>query len=187
MKRKNRVCPVELSGALDFRLRKIFHNPAKLLGAYVKSGMTVLDFGCGPGFFSIELAKIVGSSGKIIAADLQEGMLNKLEKKIHNAGLSGIIEQHKCEEATIGLSARVDFILVFYMLHEVPDQLKLLRELKALLKPEGVIYISEPKFHVSKKEFAESMEFMKRAGFSIIDEPAVAFSRTIVAKNAMRS
>jgi ubiquinone/menaquinone biosynthesis C-methylase UbiE len=57
-------------------------NPRKILGPYIKEGMTVLDVGCGPGFFSIELAQMVGKSGRVIASDLQEGMLRKLREKI---------------------------------------------------------------------------------------------------------
>jgi len=41
-----------------------------------------LDLGCGPGFFSVEMAEMVGASGKVIAVDMQEGMLRKLESKI---------------------------------------------------------------------------------------------------------
>jgi ubiquinone/menaquinone biosynthesis C-methylase UbiE len=183
LKRKNKVCPVELSGTLDIGLRKLFHNPSKMLGAHVKTGMSVLDLGCGPGFFTIELARMVGGLGKVIAADLQEGMLEKIKRKTLNSNAQKIIELHKCQDDKIGVSNKVDFILVFYMLHEVPDQFKLMQELKTLLKPEGIIYISEPKFHVSKNEFSKSQSLMKKAGFEIIDEPKVAFSRTVVLKN----
>lgn len=48
---KNRVCPVELAGSLDNKIRKWFQNPQKILAPYIKEGMKVLDIGCGPGFF----------------------------------------------------------------------------------------------------------------------------------------
>ena len=50
---RNRVCPVELAGSLDGRVRGWLQNPGKILAPYVREGMTVLDVGCGPGFFSI--------------------------------------------------------------------------------------------------------------------------------------
>jgi ubiquinone/menaquinone biosynthesis C-methylase UbiE len=51
----------------------ILQNPRKLLKSYINKGMTVLDLGCGPGFFSIEIAKMLSDSWKVITADLQEG------------------------------------------------------------------------------------------------------------------
>jgi ubiquinone/menaquinone biosynthesis C-methylase UbiE len=84
--------------------------------------MTVLDLGCGPGFFSIEMAKITGLSGKVVAADLQEGMLEIVEKKIRKKRLTDIVKLHKCSEKKIGLAEKFDFILIFYVVHEVTDQ-----------------------------------------------------------------
>ena len=83
--RNKRVCPVERAGGLDNRVRTLLQNPQKILGNYVKEGMTALDLGCGPGFFSIGMARIVGESGLVIATDLQEGMLQKLKMKCKNA------------------------------------------------------------------------------------------------------
>jgi len=64
------VCPVEKAGGLDSGIRKLLQRPKKILGNYVESGMTVLDLGCGPGFFSVEMAEMVGASGKVIAVDM---------------------------------------------------------------------------------------------------------------------
>ena len=71
--RNKRVCSVEISGSLDNRIRKWLQNPQKILRPYIEEGMTVLDVGCGPGFFSIDIAQMVGKSGRVIASDLQEG------------------------------------------------------------------------------------------------------------------
>src|SRR5208337_4430094 len=127
---KNRVCPVEHAGQLDTNIRKLFQNPQRILGPYINEGMTVLDLGCGPGFFSIEIAKIVGITGKVVAADLQEGMLEKLKNKIKNTSILNIIELHKCQKDKIGLTVKFDFILLFYMLHEILNQTTLFQELK---------------------------------------------------------
>ena len=61
--RKAHTCPVEMAGSLDFRLRRQFQNPQKILAPYIREGMTALDMGCGPGFFSIDMAQMVGKSG----------------------------------------------------------------------------------------------------------------------------
>ena len=178
--KKQRICPVEIAGGLDNSFRKLLQNPQKLLNQYISEGMTVLDLGCGPGFFSIEIAKMLCDSGKVIAADLQEGMLEKVNQKIKGTELEQRIAIHKCEDNKIGVTENVDFVLAFYMIHEVPNQDKLFGELKSILKPNGKIYIIEPKVHVSKKSFEDMINRIKNIGFKIIDRPKVFFSRTVL-------
>lgn len=175
-----RVCPVELSGSLDNRLRRWLQNPQKILNPYIKEGMTVLDLGCGPGFFSIEIAKMLKDSGQVIAADLQEGMLGKVRQKIAGTALEQRIRLHRCSAGSINLSEKVDFVLLFYVVHEVPDQEKLFRELKTILSPGGKILIVEPNFHVTKKAFGEMLVNIKNAGFNVTDGPKMFLSRTVV-------
>lgn len=181
--KNNRICPVEKAGGLDNPIRRILQNPQRILKPYIQEGMTVLDLGCGPGFFSIEIAKILNDTGKVIAADLQEGMLDKVKHKINRTELEQRISLHKCNKDSINLTEKVDFVLAFYMIHEVPNQDKLFKELKSILKPNGQILIIEPKFHVSKKLFYSMIERVKGIGLDIYDSPKVFFSRTIVLKN----
>jgi ubiquinone/menaquinone biosynthesis C-methylase UbiE len=93
---KNRVCPVKRAGSLDNRFRRWLQDPQKILRPYIKEGMTVLDVGCGPGFFTVDMALMVGKSGRVIAADLQAGMLQKLREKIQETELEECIVLHKC-------------------------------------------------------------------------------------------
>jgi ubiquinone/menaquinone biosynthesis C-methylase UbiE len=174
------VCPVEHAKNLDNVLRKLVQNPKKIFGKYIKEGMVVLDVGCGPGFFSIEIAKMVGESGRVIAADLQEGMLEKVKNKVRGKDIEERIELHKCEEDTIGISTKLDFVLAFYVVHEVVDQEKFLEEIGALLKPNGMFFIVEPIFHVSKQAFEETIYKANVLGFKPIEKPRVFFSRAAV-------
>ncbi|MDR3600477.1 MAG: methyltransferase domain-containing protein [Desulfosporosinus sp.] len=82
MAKIKRVCPVEGAGGLDNKFRRLFQNPHKILERHIQKGMTIVDLGCGPGFFSIAAAELVGAKGKVIAVDLQEGMLSKVSNKI---------------------------------------------------------------------------------------------------------
>jgi len=178
---KNRVCPVERSGSLDNKLRKWLQKPQKILSPYIKEGMKVLDVGCGPGFFSVEIAKMVGANGKVIAADLQEGMLQIIRDKIARTALDKIIQPVKCEEDNINIKEKVDFILAFYMVHEVPDKAKLFESFKDILNDDGKVLIVEPKmFHVSKKEFALTMGLAETAGFKSSPGPKLTFSHSSV-------
>lgn len=177
---KNRVCPVERAGSLDNRLRRWVQNPRKILGPYVREGMTVLDVGCGPGFFSLDMAYMVGASGRVIACDLQNGMLDKVKNKVQGTELEERITLHTCGAEAVGVAEPVDFVLAFYVLHELPDQNAFFREMASLLKADGRFLIVEPPFHVSKKEFAETMEKAEANGFTLVERPKLFFSRTLL-------
>ena len=142
----------------------------------------MLDVGCGPGFFSIEMAELVGESGIVIAADLQDGMLQKLRKKIRGTELEKRITLHQCEKDRIGVATAVDFVLVFYMFHEVPNQKEFLDEIGSILKPNGRLLIVEPPFHVSTSVFAEMVRKAGNAGFELLERPKVFLSKTAVLK-----
>jgi ubiquinone/menaquinone biosynthesis C-methylase UbiE len=182
-KDRQRVCPAEHSWSLLIPLRKWVHNPQKILRNYVKEGMTVLDVGCGPGFFSIPIATMVGKTGRVIAADLQAGMLDRLKDRVSGQEEEGRIQLHLCEEDRIGVSETVDFILAFYMVHEVQNQDEFLRELKSILKPDGVLLVIEPRFHVSKKAFEETVAKAIAAGFTPTKGPSVFFSVSVVLRH----
>jgi len=141
--RNNGVCPVERAGSLDNRIRRWLQNPYKILGPYIEEGMTVLDIGCGPGFFSIDMAQMVGSTGRVIASDLQEGMLGKLRDKIKGTELEERIILHKCGKNKIALSENVDFVLAFYMVHEISNHDEFFSEIESLLRPNGQVFIVE--------------------------------------------
>jgi len=178
---KIRVCPVELANSLDSKIRRWVQNPQKILAPYIKEGMTVLDIGCGPGFFSIELAKLVGEDGKVIAADLQQGMLQKLDDKIRGTALEGRIKLAKCENDNINISEAVDFILTFYMVHEVPDKNTFFKQLYEVLKDQGQYLLVEPKlFHVSKKEFQSTIALAQNNGFKTSPGPKLFASRSAI-------
>ena len=177
------VCPAEFAGSLDNSFRRWVHNPQKILRPFIEQGMSVLDLGCGPGVFTVEIAKLVGESGKVVAADLQDGMLNIVAGKIKGTLLEKRVVLHKCHENSIGLEGKMDFILAFWMVHEVTDQNRLIEELKSLLKPDGKLYIIEPKFHVGRSSFQKMRDGLVRTGFKIVGSPKVFFSRTIMLSN----
>ncbi len=177
-----RVCPVALSGSLDNSIRRYLQNPEKILSPYIKEGMTVLDVGCGPGFFSLEMARMVGKSGRVIAADMQEGMLQIVKEKIIGTGLEERILLHKCGENRIGVSEPVDFVLLFYMVHEVPNKDHFFNEIRTIVKPQGQVLIVEPPFHVSKSAFEETIRIAANAGLKVIERPKMFFSRAVLLK-----
>jgi ubiquinone/menaquinone biosynthesis C-methylase UbiE len=174
------ICPWWLAYTIDNPLRLFFHRPARIFGSYVTEGMTVLDVGCGMGFFSIGLAKLVGSQGRVNAADAQQKMLNTLIRRAEKAGMSDRISIHRCEPNDLGLEIPVDFILAFWMVHEVPDTDNFFRQIRLCLKPKGKVLIAEPKIHVSSKRFQEILESAQRSGLNCSGRLSIRFSRSAV-------
>jgi len=181
---KKHVCPVAIAGSLDLGIRRWLHDPRKMLGPYITEGMTVLDVGCGPGFFSVALARMVGPSGRVIAADLQAGMLQKLRHKIEGSEIQERITLHQCAKNRLGLSAEVDFILAFYMVHEIPDQEGFFAELKSILKPGGRIFIVEPPLHTSRKAFESSIQKARDAGLVEVERPRRFLDKAVILQKA---
>jgi ubiquinone/menaquinone biosynthesis C-methylase UbiE len=182
---RNRVCPTELADSLDSRIRRWLQNPRAILAPYIKVGMTVLDVGCGPGFFSIEIAQMVGDTGKVISADLQDGMLGKLRDKIRGTALEKRISLVKCSGDRINVVDKIDFGLAFYMVHEVPDKQSFFSQLKSILDDDGQILLVEPKlFHVSRAAFRETIATAERAGFKAQPGPRLPLSWSAVLTNA---
>lgn len=174
---------MSMAGSLDNWLRRCLQNPRRILAPYIKDGMTVLDFGCGPGFFTKDMAHLVGPSGRVIASDLQEGMLKILEDKIRGTEIEKRITLRKSEATTIGTPEQVDFVLAFYLVHEVPDQIEFFRQMRSVLKPGGKLLVVEPLFHVSIAAFAKTVDIARSAGFAPVDRPKIFFSKAVVLQN----
>jgi ubiquinone/menaquinone biosynthesis C-methylase UbiE len=174
------ICPSTSSVFLDNFIRKILHDPEKILGQYIKTGYTAVDIGCGPGYFSIPMARLTGPEGKVIAADVQEEMLMKLKGKATIEIEKKTIKLVKAEFDNINVNEKADFILTFWMVHEVKDQAGLLRQIVNIMKPGSKYLLSEPKFHVTKSNFAETVKMAQSAGLKILLEPKIWFSRSIV-------
>lgn len=180
MRGKDHVCPVNLHKSLDNRLRKLIHNPVKILEPFIKEGDTVIDFGCGPGFFTIPMAELTGETGKTIAADLQQGMLDIVAHKIRNTPFQNRIILHRTERDRINIFVKANFILLFYMIHEVPNARNLLEQLKEIVKPGGNILVVEPPFHVTGKDFERTKEAAVEAGFTVLKGPGMLLSKTAI-------
>lgn len=175
-----RVCPVERAGFLDGRLRRFFQNPDKIISPHVKEGMTVLDVGCGPGFFTLPMARRVGACGRVFACDMQQGMLDIIARKIEDSEMKNRITLHRCDTGRIGLSESFDFVLAFYMVHEVLDVQGFFDELHGCVRQGGKILMVEPKFHVDSGRFNKNILIAEHAGFMAVDYPGFMLSRAIL-------
>jgi len=176
------VCPWWGGYFIDNRLRRWIHNPERILSPYIRPGMTAMDFGCGMGMFAIEMARLVGEQGRVIAIDLQQQMLDVLARRAKKAGVAGRIRTHRCAVDSIGWSetAVFDFALAFFCVHEVPDQRRLLGEVHACLRPGGRMLVVEPIRHVPAKDFEAMVTLAKELGLETEERPRIRLSMAVV-------
>jgi ubiquinone/menaquinone biosynthesis C-methylase UbiE len=174
------VCPWWLSTFLANSLRRTIHNPDKILAGLILKGHTVADIGCGPGYFSIAMAKLVGDEGRVIAADIQPKMLQYVHRRTEREGLQSRIYLHQCQEGQLGIKEQVDFVLAFYMVHEVPDIVTFFKEIAAILKPDAAFLLVEPKMHVTARRFEEIIQAACAAGLKSDAEVKIFGSRAML-------
>ena len=167
------VCPAWLGYFLLNPFRKLLEDPEKMLGSIVREGMTVLEPGCGMGYFTIPMARMVGERGRIVAVDVQPRMLSALKRRALKAGLSERIEARQATEGGLGLedlSGQVDLVIAIHMVHEVKDRESFFRQTWKVLKPAGWFLIIEPPLHVSRKAVEQTISLARSAGFEPVED-----------------
>ncbi|MFO7569271.1 MAG: class I SAM-dependent methyltransferase [Smithellaceae bacterium] len=174
--RNHRLCPRWMCFTFDNGLRRLVQNPDRIVRAYVRGGDTVLDVGPGIGYFTIPMAKIVGDRGRVIAVDIQQAMLDGIQKRAVRAQVADRVSLHLASPDSLNVTAKADFILAFWMAHEVPDQHRFFTQLRAVLKENGKFLLAEPGLHVSKKQFEAQIARAQKAGFLLHSRPGVNLS-----------
>jgi ubiquinone/menaquinone biosynthesis C-methylase UbiE len=130
------------------------------------------------GYFSIPLARMAGEEGKVIAADIQPEMLEALRRRARRAGVEQQIVTHLCKADSLGLNMQFDFVLAFWMVHEVPKQLAFFEEIKSLLKTRGNFLLSEPILHVNQAMFEKTVKTAESVGLVLKEKPKISLSRS---------
>jgi SAM-dependent methyltransferase len=164
------VCPWWLGYFLAHPLRRWIHNPASILRPFVSEGMTVLEPGPGMGFFTVELARLVGPSGRVLAVDVQPRMLEGVRRRSGKAGLCDRVEARLAPGDGMGvhdLAGKVDFVLAFAVVHELPDAERFFAEASTVMKQGSGLLLAEPRFEVPEHEFAETLQAVERYGLRV--------------------
>jgi ubiquinone/menaquinone biosynthesis C-methylase UbiE len=177
------VCPWWLGYFLLTPVRRWWQDPAKILREHVASGMTAVEVGPGMGYFTLELARLVGPHGRVIAVDIQPRMLAGLRRRAERAGLTRRIETRQATSSGLGigdLAGKVGFVLAFAVIHELPDAVSFFAEVAPTLTPAGRVLVAEPRGHISEAAFAVTLEQAAAAGFRVTYRPAIARSHTAV-------
>jgi SAM-dependent methyltransferase len=182
-----KVCPWWIGYLLASPLRRLVQDPATILAPFVREGMTVREPGPGMGFFTLEAARRVGPRGRVVAVDVQRRMLAALRRRAARAGLADRIDAREARPDALGvddLAGKVDLVLAFAVVHELPDAGRFFAEVRAALAPGGKVLVAEPAGHVAPAAFEESMAAAARAGLRWHPGPGVWRSRTAVLEAA---
>lgn len=180
-----RVCPWWLGYLLASPLRRWMEDPSRILTPHVRAGMTVLEPGPGMGFFTLDLARLVGPSGRVVAPEMQPRMIAGLKRRAARAGLAGRVEARQVPSQTLGvddLAGSVDFALVYAVVHEMPDAARFFQEAAAALKPGARLLLAEPAGHVKSAEFEEELVLAARAGLEVEERPRIRRSHGALLK-----
>ena len=175
------ICPWRLGPLLASPARKALVDPFRVVRPYLSAGMRAMDIGAGMGFFTIPMATLVGDEGRVIAVDLQPEMIAGLEKRAGGKGCANITT-HVCEPASLNVrewDGAVDFALLFWVLHEVPDAKRTIGEIRQALAPNGKLLFAEPVL-VSRERFRQSVDLIEQTGFTLADRPKISISRAAV-------
>jgi SAM-dependent methyltransferase len=139
------------------------------------------------GFFTLELARLVGGSGRVIAVDIQSRMLDRLRRRAAKAGVLGRLDARLAAPDSLGLTdlaGAVDFTLAFYVVHELPAAAPFFREVARASKPGARLLFAEPAGHVTASLFEAELQAARDAGFTPLEAPSLRRSLSALLEKA---
>lgn len=177
---------------MDNFIRRLISPPEKKISRFVKVGNVAADLGCGPGYFTIPIAKLIGPTGKIYAVDSDERSIQVLVAKSEAQELGNIVEAHAASAADVKRipTECADFVLAHGLLCCMTKHDQAVAEIKRIMKPTGIAYLSVAKLNrrndpraVSKREWHKIL-----AGFIVEESGEGIFNRwAIVSRTGVTS
>ena len=161
--------------AYTFKIRDLISHPSKKINLLdLNIGEKVLDYGCGPGSYSIEAAKHVGNEGEIYAADISPFAIEDLEKKIKNDQTNNIKTFLTSLELPLPDNS-LDKVYCFDVIHDLVDLPKHLEEFHRLLKTDGLLIADD--HHSTKEELISKITATNLFKFNREAEKILFFSK----------
>ncbi len=123
-------------------LYRLFRDPCEVLrDAGLRPGQHVLEVGCGPGFFTVPAARLVGNEGAVCALDVNTFALERVRQKVEQEGVTNV-RTVLADAGQTGLpDESFDLIFVFGLGHVVGGEDRMMSELHRLLKPGGTLSV----------------------------------------------
>jgi SAM-dependent methyltransferase len=171
-------CPFALVWIVDNPFRRRYM--AKVLDRIgIQPGERVLELGPGPGTFSVEAARQTEPGGTLVAVDIQPQMIAAVEKKVWEAGVTNV-EAHVASAYDLPLQdGSVDRAFLVTVLPEIPDRHRALLELHRVLKPGGVLSISEEFLDPDYPLVRTVIRWAGEAGFELVERHGNWFVYTL--------
>jgi SAM-dependent methyltransferase len=179
--------PERLAFTLNNRVRRFLEPPDRLISKLgLRASDVVVDFGCGPGFYTIPMAKVVA---RTVALDISPRMLERTDSNARKNGVTVELLTTDGTEIKLG-DESVDLIFLNHVFHEVVNRQKVLSEFLRILKPSGRLTVVErtrgglfsgklgPPI-IDQTEVAQDLE---RAGFSLAETIAYGNDSIIVGR-----
>ena len=141
-----------------YKLTDLIWNPKRRLKKMpLLQGMLAVDYGCGPGRYTLPISKIIGATGKVFAVDIQPLAVRVIKEKAARESLTNI-EAILVDSYDTGIqSSSADLVLLLDALHEIGDCDALFREIHRILKPDGILFMDPGHMKMSKaREIVES-------------------------------
>lgn len=139
--------PAILGRYLDSDLRRMLQPPGPILErSGVEEGMSILEIGCGSGAYTTHFARTASDGGRVAALDIQRGMLAQLKRKLSRPENTDVQNVHLCEGSAHELpfrEASVDLVSMITVLPEIPDHGRALAAVRRVLKPGGILAVTE--------------------------------------------
>ena len=168
-------------------VRRLLENPSAILAPYVREGMTILEPGPGMGFFTLDLARLAGFSGRVVAVDLQPRMLASLMRRARRAGLADRIETRLAQPDSMpldDLNGAVDLVLAYAVVHELPNPSRFCAQMAAAMKPGASLLLCEPAGHVKPPQFDQELALAAAAGLALAGRPVIRRSHCALLKRS---
>ena len=129
--------------SFSYKFRDFFLPRMNVLKeAGIKPGFHVLDYGCGPGGYIIAAAELVGKSGKIYALDIHPLAIQRVQSITSKKQLTNV--ETICSDCKTGLPDKsIDVVLLYDILHGLGKPHEILAELHRVLKPNGILSLSD--------------------------------------------
>ena len=150
----------------------------------ISKGTKVADFGCGSGYFSLPLARLVGGEGKVFAIDILESSLESVRSKVETEGFLNIETVHVDLEVPNGSGLQkqsIDLVLLANLLYQVGNRLSIFKEAKRVLKKTGKLVIIEWKPNVKEKPLGpnQKINFNKKIVQKEAEDKGFKFEKEI--------
>lgn len=175
--------PAFIGRFLDSNIRRAMQPPAALIRrSGIQPGMRVLEIGCGSGAYTLEIARAVGATGKVVALDIQPGMLEQLKNKLTRSENTDIRNVELLLASAYQLpfqNGSFDAAFMITVLQEIPDKWRALAEVRRTLRPGGIVAVTEWLFDPDYPLKQTTLRLLKEAGFGNIDSSGNLWTYTV--------